>query len=356
MVEEHSEKSRIPWEKWAAITVVCLGAALAVWFFFRFLFGILLPFLLGAVAVALLRPLSEKLRGKTRLPGALVSLLGVLCVGGALAILFGFAAYRLFAEGSALLLRVSEEGFAARLEEAVGELLSRFPLLAESLGEGEGMGALFLAAVRRLGEALPGILASAVTSVPNAIFSVFVFLFSAFYFAVDGERMRGTLVPLLPPSLRGRLEALEARAAKTAVSYFKVYAILSFITFSLLLLGFWILSVDYAFLLAAVLAVFDLLPLFGVGAVLLPAGAILLFVDRPMGVGLLLLYGVILFVRQVLEPRLIGKRLGLHPLPVLLLLYGGSRLFGLWGLFLAPPLAVLFSALFTARQEKSPTS
>ena len=355
-MEEASGKRRIPWEKWASVTVVCLGAALAVWFFFRFLFGLLLPFLLGAGVVTLLRPLSEKLRGKTRLPGALVSLLGVLCVGGALAVGFGFAAYRLFAEGSALLLQVSEEGFAARLEAAVGELLSRFPFLAESLGEGGGVGALLKAAARRFGEALPSLLASAVSAVPSAIFSVFVFLFSAFYFAVDGDRMRGTVAPFLPPSLRGRLAALETRAASTAVSYFKVYAILCFVTFCLLLFGFWIIGIDYAFLLAAFLAVFDLLPLFGVGAVLLPLGGVLLFVDRPVGVGLLLLYGVILFVRQVLEPRLIGKRLGLHPLPVLLLLYGGSRLFGLWGLFLAPPLAVLLSALFTARQEKSPTS
>ena len=159
----------IPWEKWAAVTVVVLGASLAVWFFFRFLFGILLPFLLGGSLVALLRPLSEKLRGKTGIPGALVSLLGVLLVGGGLAVLLGFAIKRLLSEASALLLRVTEEGFAARLEESVREFLARIPFLAEGLGEEFSVASLIGEGIGRLGEALPGFLAGTTTDISTFI-------------------------------------------------------------------------------------------------------------------------------------------------------------------------------------------
>ena len=243
-----------------------------------------------------------------------------------------------------------------RLRQSRREFLARIPFLAEGLGEEFSVASLIGEGIGRLGEALPGFLAGVVSFLPGAVFSVVVFLFSAFYFAVDGERMGKGVARLLPGPLLARLKALGSRAAATAVSYGKVYLVLTLVTFLLLLGGFLVLGVDYAFLFAAFLAVFDLLPLFGVGAVLVPLGLAMLFLNRAVGVGLLVLFGVIFLVRQVLEPRLIGKRLGIHPLPVLLLLYGGSRLFGLWGLLLAPPLAVLLSVLFTAEQEKSPTS
>ena len=221
-MQDKSEGSGIPWEKWAAVTVVALGAFLAVWFFFRFLFGILLPVFLGAGLVALLRPLSEKLRGKTGIPGAVVSLFAVLLVGGGLVVLFGFAIRRLLSEASALLLRVTEEGFAVRLEELAREFLSRIPFLAEGLGEEFSVASLIGAGIGRLGEARPGFLAGVVSFLPGAVFSVIVFLFSAFYFAVDGERIRGSVTRFLPASLHAKLRERGARTASAAASYGQV--------------------------------------------------------------------------------------------------------------------------------------
>ena len=56
----------------------------------------------------------------------------------------------------------------------------------------------------------------------------------------------------------------------------------------------------------------------------------------PLGLGLLLLYAVVAVVRMWLEPRIVGRRIGLHPLATLTAMYAGLRLFGFWGLLLAP--------------------
>ena len=96
-----------------------------------------------------------------------------------------------------------------------------------------------------------------------------------------------------------------------------------------------------AFFLALLLTGVDILPVVGVGTVLVPWGILSLALgNTPLGIGLLALFAVSEVVRQVLEPRLLGSMLGVHPLTSLLALYLGARIFGLFGVILAPFLAV----------------
>lgn len=106
---------------------------------------------------------------------------------------------------------------------------------------------------------------------------------------------------------------------------------------------------DYAFLLAAVIAVIDILPVLGVGTVLIP-WATIAFIERNMrlGFGLLILYGVIVIVRQFAEPKIVGGTLGIHPLLTLAAMYLGFRLFGVAGMIIGPILALLARAIATA--------
>jgi predicted PurR-regulated permease PerM len=120
---------------------------------------------------------------------------------------------------------------------------------------------------------------------------------------------------------------------------------LGLLTFLQGFIGLALLRVPYAFLLAVLLAVVDFLPLLGTGVILLPWAAVsLLLGEVKLGIGLAVLYGVTSVVRQVLEPKLIGEGLGLHPLVSLAAMYGGLRLFGVWGMILAPLLAAAVSA------------
>ena len=143
-------------------------------------------------------------------------------------------------------------------------------------------------------------------------------------------------------------------------SYLRSYLILTGVIFLSVLTGLTLLRVRYAFLLSAVLAAVDILPVIGVGAVLLPWGVISIALgDTRLGVGLLLLFGAVEILRQVLEPRLLGTALGVHPLLSLLSLYLGTELFGVLGLLLAPVLAVGMKLIFlriSANKTKNPSS
>ena len=74
--------------------------------------------------------------------------------------------------------------------------------------------------------------------------------------------------------------------------------------------------------------------------------------ETARGAGLLGLYAVVWLIRSVLEPRLLGKELGLDPLVTLLAMYAGYKLFGFLGMILSPLLAVAAVRLLKAGEAK----
>lgn len=112
---------------------------------------------------------------------------------------------------------------------------------------------------------------------------------------------------------------------------------LALICFALLLGGFLLLKIPYALLWAALTTVVDSLPIFGVGTVLVPWSIVsFLQGNTPKAIGLLGIFAIIWLARSVLSPRLVSKELGLDSLATLLAIYVGFRLWGFWGLVLAP--------------------
>ena len=108
--------------------------------------------------------------------------------------------------------------------------------------------------------------------------------------------------------------------------------------------GFWAL---WVLLLAALIALIDALPVFGTGTILIP-WALVLFLrgQTKTGVGLVVLYGAAALSRQALEPRLVGKQVGLNPVLTLLALYTGYRLLGVGGMIVFPITAMLLKQIW----------
>ena len=112
-------------------------------------------------------------------------------------------------------------------------------------------------------------------------------------------------------------------------------------------IGLALLRVPYAFIFALLIALVDFLPLLGTGIILIPWAVVsLLLGEVRLGIGLLALYVFSSVVRQILEPKLIGGGLGLHPLLSLAAMYAGLKLFGVWGMVLAPLVAAGVKSVF----------
>ena len=116
--------------------------------------------------------------------------------------------------------------------------------------------------------------------------------------------------------------------------------------------GLLLLRIPYAPLWGILIASVDAFPVLGTGSVLVPWSLVsFLQGDRLQAFGLLGLYAAAALIRTVLEPRLVGKHLGLDPLVTLMALYVGFKLFGLPGMLLSPILAVTVTQLMEFNAE-----
>ena len=126
-------------------------------------------------------------------------------------------------------------------------------------------------------------------------------------------------------------------------SQFKIMFMVALI----LLAGFVVLGIRYAFLLAILIAALDFLPLFGTGTVLLPWAVVkVLSGEYMLAAGLALLYVVSQVARQMIQPKIVGDSMGLPPLMTLFLLYLGFKIKGISGMILAVPLGILGMKLY----------
>ncbi|MBR5221419.1 MAG: AI-2E family transporter [Clostridia bacterium] len=280
---------------------------------------------------------------------AILLILGCVLVGGMA--VWGFF-YLLLSEIGQLFSWIGENGeiisgWVGRMMDSAFRLIDRLPLPKDMIGQ-ELHASVIASVVHALPDMLGGLLtavsakaSSAVTAIIAALprFFLFfaVFLIASVYMTVSYGGVREYLQRCLPQKWRGTVSRIRAAFGGTVLSVLRAYLILSSITFLLLFIGLLLLGVEHGFGAAIVGTLIDILPVFGVGTLLIPWAIVSFLVGRAgRGVGLVVLYLVICFVRQALEPRLIGKTAGVHPLAVLFALYAGGILFGLAGMIVSP--------------------
>ncbi|MBR2926707.1 MAG: sporulation integral membrane protein YtvI [Clostridia bacterium] len=339
----------------AKLFCVCLALIFGV-LFLRYLLPVLLPFLIAWLISLGVRPMADKLARKTGIPVRVLAVVLPAVVFAGLAVLLGFGIHRGAQELSRLLTRLLDEEGALRgdLTDRIltgQDWLFRLPPLAGMDGEKlltlqESLRDLteriLGGIVTSVSQSLPNLIGRLLAALPDVFLMLLVGVVAGFYFCLDGERMTGRCMALLPPSLAGKAEDLRKRLKRLSFRYLRAYLQLFLVTLASLFLGFALLRVEYALVLSLVIALVDLFPVLGVGTVLLPWAVICLFQKNfYLGFGLLILYVIILILRQVLEPRLVGSSLGIHPLLTLVASYVGFRLFGFLGMLLGPFLALL---------------
>lgn len=320
------------------------------------LLRILFPFALAWLLALLLQPAIAKLSAFTGLSGkaaGILLLIVTLLAGGGL---LGWLCGRLVTELPELADSLSRavEGFSASANGITDFLHQKLPILKALPEEDRGKfwGNLLQDGVGTLSSKVTAAAGEMLMGLPGALFVFIIFLMAAFYLTTDFERVSRYLSSLLPRRAVQKLGGLRHRLFSTTVSYLRAYLILLAITFGELLIAFLFLQVRYAITLAFLIALLDALPAIGVGTVLIPWGVIeLISGDLPRGIALLAVWLIVTLLRQFLEPRIVGAKLGLHPLAALAAVWAGFRLMGVWGLFIAPVAAILLRGVLDGRRQ-----
>ncbi|CAM3608380.1 sporulation integral membrane protein YtvI [Erysipelothrix urinaevulpis] len=191
--------------------------------------------------------------------------------------------------------------------------------------------------VKSISSGAVNLLTRVVSSVPSILISILISIISSFFFTMDYQNVVQTSLGRIPKKQRDLILDIKDGLVSVIGKYLKAYALLMSLTFIELSIGFLILRVANPIGLAAVIAAVDILPVLGTGGVVIPWMIIeALTGNVSLAIGLLVLYLVITVIRNILEPKVIGDQIGLHPLITLMSIFVGVKLFGFWGLFGLP--------------------
>lgn len=168
-----------------------------------------------------------------------------------------------------------------------------------------------------------------------------IYFFSAYFGEICGFFRRQ-----LSEETLQKISLIRRVTMGAATGYLKVQCIISGVTFLVLLAAFSFMDINGTITAAAGIAIVDALPILGSGAVLLPWALIALIGGNiSRAVSLLLVYAVLLVLHNLLQAKLMGSHLGLHPVTALVSLYVGWKLGGLGGMLLLPIFCVLLTSL-----------
>ncbi len=325
--------------------IVALGAIALSYLFITRIFNIALPFFLSWGVAFCVRPISRKIATRVKISDKIISVLLTLVV--VFASLGAIVGILIFAGREAwnFLSGLSED---ERIYAVIEKLINP---LAGIFGESEGAAMI----EERITEAIKGLLSQVLTKFVNAVTAIaasvpgiLIFLLttviSAIYFSLDLDNINRKVRESLPEKLSKKLVNFKNKFLVTAFRYMRSYLIIMLFVFFLLLVGFLILGVKYSILLAVIFALLDMLPLIGIGVFMVPWGIFeIIFGSSGLGVGILVLFAVTEIIRNLIEPKIVGKNLGIHPILTLVLLYASYSLFGIFGLLLIPFLSVILN-------------
>lgn len=192
-----------------------------------------------------------------------------------------------------------------------------------------------------------------VTLIPVAFIYITITILSTYFLCADKFYILDQIEHHIPRLWVKRFIKHLREITSALGNYLKAEATLIIISFFIVLIGLYIgkftgLKIEYPLLCALGIAFVDALPILGSGTVMLP-WSVFSFIDNNVSLGLLLigLYVFTLVVRQMVEPRLVSNKIGIHPIFTLIAMYTGFKLTGVVGLFLGPIILIILKNIYS---------
>lgn len=341
--------------KFGLTTAAVIGGLLL----FPFLLNLFAPFAAAFVIAALMQRLVRILERRANISrgvssAVLVTLIVAIITGAAV-----FAAYRIF---------IQLKNFAFSMPSAIESLRRQLFLLSEKYNgyklrlSPEISTALDSAAeqLRSYADNITETIVSGAVdrakrfaaAVPGMLFFLIMFILGTFFFTKDYILIINFLKEIFSDKVIKKCIQIKSILTHAFSSYFKAQLILMIITVSLVCVLLWIAGMEYPLVWGLVCGAVDALPVFGTAVILLPWAAIsLIYGDVYSCVALLIIQVIVFVVRQLSEPHIVSRQIGIHPILTLVSVYVGLKLFGTLGMILAPVLTLLAANLYVAYKE-----
>lgn len=312
--------------------------------------GLISPFLFAFVVAYLIRKPANFIAGKLKVPYKFVAIFLVLIFYLIVGLLLVILGVKLFSTILNLVYRLPsiyyshiQPSLELSFHKIEDLILQVDPTYLEDVNY------VFNQTIRSLGQSITNISMKAVTflsvkasSIPALFVKVLITLISTFFIASDYENLSDFMLRQLSGKTKTVFLDIKDYITNTLFVVIRSYILIMSMTFIELSIGLSIIGIQNAIFIAALTSMVDILPVLGTGTVMIPWAIIVALQGNIVrAVSLLVLYLIITVVRNVVEPRFIGKQMGIHPIVSLMSMFVGAGLFGAVGLFGMPILVSL---------------
>ena len=316
--------------------------AAAAFLLLRYGLPALMPFVLAfLLAYCLKRPI-RFLAEKLMLGRRAAALLTVLVFYGTIGLFLAFLSVRAISAASQFIVNLpglyaeyaepvltsffesAEEFFLYQDPELLNQLNAVWEQFLNSLGQ----------QVTGLSVEVMGVLSGMASSLPAFFIRLVLMIIASFFIAMDYDALTGFCMDQMSGRTKKIFLQIKEYVVGTLFVCIRSYALIMSITFLELAVGLTLIGVEYSVAIALFIAVFDILPVLGTGGIMIPWVILEAFRgDLALAVRLLIVYVAITVIRNILEPKIVGSQIGLHPVVTLASMFLGAQLFGVIGLF-----------------------
>ncbi len=313
----------ISMSKYKNILVVIL-IFVGIYFVVKYAFGVVFPFTFGFLMAYAMRQCSKLLIKATGLNSNLVRLVCLFLCFALFFILSFFIARSIFTQFFDLLKAAPKFyesfiiPFVNRLSDTLNSnYLSRY--FEKNI----------ISFLNEMSIKIASLTTNVALRLPELFITFIVTVISSFFICIDYEKIINSFCSIIPSSIYTKIIKIKSTIIITVFKILKCYFFIFAITYIELFLGLWLLNVEYSAVVALLIAAVDILPFIGTGLVLIPWSVISLVSGNiPFAIGIFSLYLIITVVRNIIEPKIIGKNIGIHPLIALFAMYIGLKLGG----------------------------
>jgi sporulation integral membrane protein YtvI len=188
-------------------------------------------------------------------------------------------------------------------------------------------------------------IASAVAMVPQYLVSLLVYMIALFLFMLELPRLKTKAYEHLTDETAEKVQFMNARLGYVILGFLKAQFLVSIIIFVVSLMGLLYITPEVAIIMSLIIWIIDFIPIIG-SIIILGPWAIYMFLagDIVTGTKLSILAVVLLGIRRTIEPKVMGRHIGLSPLATLIAMYLGLQLIGIMGFILGPLVVIAINS------------
>lgn len=338
-----------------------------VYFVLKYFINLIMPFFLALIFAALSRPLARKLSSETKtvkdengetheikrkiyLNHNFAAVLSVVLLFLVIIGLVTLICVRLVDTGADMIAQLPELYYST-IQPGIEDVLKEVEIWAASVDDSvlEMVRGAVPNVVSTIGSKVTDFsakmlvwISSLAGSLPTMLLNTLICLIATVFIAVDFDSISAFLRRNLPEKPLAMVLEIKDSFIDIVWQFVRSYFYIFLITATEITVGLLIIGQKNPMLLGIIISVFDAFPIVGSGMILLPwAVWTLLAGSTGKGIGLMILYLVVVIARQIIEPKLVGKRVGLRPIVTLVCMFVGTKLFGALGLFGLPIAAAI---------------